>query len=126
MSDVLPEVGLQDLARGERVLQDVMEQAGDDAGQVELQVGQDVGHREGMRQVGLAGGARLALVLHGREDVGLPKQIEIGVREVGLDLLLDVFEPDHRGPTDMTRGATLGGAGLGDLVRQGFSGGARG
>ena len=42
-----------------------------------------LGHLEGVDQVGLAGVADLALVLEGREDVGPPEQLEVGVRGIG-------------------------------------------
>ena len=67
-----------------------------DADDVQLHVGQDVGDLEGMDEVGLAGMADLSLVLQGREDVGPPEQLEIGVRTVAPDLFEQVLEANHR------------------------------
>ena len=94
--DVVAE-GLADaLDGGQGVLDDVVEQAGGDAHDVELHVGEDVGDLEGMDEVGLAGMADLSLVLQGREDVGPPEQLEVGVRAVGPDLFEQVLEANHR------------------------------
>ena len=59
----------------QRVLDDVVEQAGGDGDGVELHVGQEVGDGEGVDQVGLAGMAHLSPVLEGREDVGPPAAV---------------------------------------------------
>ena len=64
----------------QRVFDDVVEEAGGDGDRVELHVREEVGDREGMDQVGLAGMADLAPVLEGREDVGPPEQLDVGVR----------------------------------------------
>ena len=58
-----------------------------DGHDVQLEVGQEIGHLERVDHVGLARMADLSLVLEGREDVGPPEQFEIGVRAVGPDLL---------------------------------------
>ena len=39
--------------------------------------------------------AHLSLVLEGREDVGPPEQLEIGVRVVAPDLLEQILEANH-------------------------------
>ena len=93
--DVLSEVLLNDLARRQGVLENVVQQPGDDAREIELEVGKDEGDGQGMRQVRLAGRACLSLVLLGREDVGSAQEVEIGPLHVALHLLLDVLEPDH-------------------------------
>ena len=85
------------LGRGERVLDDVVEQAGGDAHGVELHVGEDVGDLERMDEIRLAGMADLSLVLQGREHVGPPEQLEVGVRAVAADLVEQVLEANHRG-----------------------------
>ena len=64
----------------QRVLDDVVQQAGGDGHGVEAHVGEDVGHLERVHQVGLAGVAHLPLVLHRREDVRPPQQLDVGVR----------------------------------------------
>ena len=56
----------------EGVFHDVVEQTGGDGHRVELHVGEEIGHREGVDQVGLAGMADLSPVLEGREDVSPP------------------------------------------------------
>ena len=63
---------------------------------VHLQVGEDRGDLEGVDQVGLAGVADLAAVLEGREDVGPPEQLDVGVRVVLPDFFQQVLEADHR------------------------------
>ena len=80
---------------GERVLDDVVEKAGGDADDVELHVGQNVGDLERMDEVGLARVADLSLVLQGREDVGPPEQLEVGIGTVGPDLFQQVLEANH-------------------------------
>ena len=94
LGDPLDDVGdlgaeeLRDpLDGGQGVLDDVVEEAGGDGDDVELHVGQEVGHLERVDQVRLAGVADLSLVLEGREHVGPPQQLEVGVRAVGPDLL---------------------------------------
>ena len=62
---------------------------------VELHVGQEVGDRERVDQVGLAGVADLAPVLEGREDVGPPEQLDVGVRAVGPDFFEQILEANH-------------------------------
>ena len=85
---------------GERVLEHVVQEAHGDAGGVHAHLGQDGRHLERVDEVGLAGGARLALVLDGGEDVRLAQELEVGARMVPLDGLVDVFEADHaRGPS---------------------------
>ena len=62
---------------------------------VELHVGEDVGDLERVDQVGLPRLAHLALVREGREDVGPPEQLDVGVRHVASDLVDQVFESNH-------------------------------
>ena len=83
---------LEPLGGGEGVLDDVVEEAGGDGHHVHLQVGEDGGDLEGMDQVRLAGMTDLAAVLQGREDVGPPQQLDVGVRVVVPDL----FQPGPR------------------------------
>ena len=97
--DVLAEVFLDRLASRQSVLQHVVQEAGDDAGQIELEIGEDEGDRQRVRQIRLARRSRLALVLLGREDVGLAQEVEVGPLHVGLDFFLDVLEADHGGPS---------------------------
>ena len=86
---------LDPLDRGQRVLDDVVQQPGGDGNGVELHVGEEVGHGQRMNQVGLAGVAHLAAVLEGREDVRAPQQLDVGVGAVGANLLEKIFEANH-------------------------------
>ena len=79
----------------QRVLDDVVEQAGRDGHGVELHVGQEVGDGQGVNQIGLAGVAHLSPVLERREDVGPPEQLDVGVRAVGPDLFEEILEANH-------------------------------
>ena len=86
---------LDALDGGQRVFDDVMEEPGHDRHGVELHVGQEVGHSQGVNQVGLAGVADLSPVLECREDVRPPEQLDVGVRAVGLDFFEEVLEANH-------------------------------
>ena len=97
VQDVGAEELLDPLGVGQGVLDDVVEEPDRDAGRVHPHVGQDVRHLERVDEVGLAGGAHLSLVLDRGEDVGLAEQLEVGLRVVALDRLVDVFEADHGG-----------------------------
>ena len=70
------DLGAEELADpvdgGEGVLDDVVEQAGRDRHDVELHVGEEVGHGQGVNEIGLPGMAHLAPVLEGGKDVGPP------------------------------------------------------
>ena len=83
------------LDRGQGVLDDVVQQPGGDADDVQLHVGEDVGDLEGMDEVGLAGMADLSLVLQGRKHVGPPEQLEVRVGAVAPDLVEQVLEANH-------------------------------
>ena len=95
VGDVGAEELLDPLDRGLRVLDDVVQEPGGNRHDVELHVGELVGHFERMDQVGLPGMADLALVLEGRKDVGPPQQVDVGVRVDAPDLFDEVLEPDH-------------------------------
>ena len=89
---------LADLFRGgERVFDDVVQQAGGNADGVELHVGEDVGDLERMDEVGLARMAHLSLVLQGRKHVGPAEQLEVRVGAVALDLIQQILEANHDG-----------------------------
>ena len=78
------------------VFDDVVEEAGGHADDVELHPGEDVGDFERVDQVGLAGMADLSLVLAGREDVGPPQQLQVGVGVVVPDPVEQILEANHR------------------------------
>ena len=95
VGDLGTEQLLDALDGGQRVLDDVVEQAGGDGDHVQPHVGEDVGDLERMDEVGLARVADLSLVLEGGEDVGPPEQLDVGVGAVGPDLFDQVLEPNH-------------------------------
>ena len=86
--DLPAELALQVGLGGGGVLEDVVEEAGGHRGDVHLEVDEKVGDFEGVRQVGLAGGALLALVRGLRESVGPRHQVQVGARLI-LGNLLD-------------------------------------
>ena len=60
-----------------------------------MKIGQEARHLEGVGQVRLAGEADLSPVHLGAVDVGLPDEVEVLFRQVGLEFSDDVFEADH-------------------------------
>ena len=76
------------------VFDDVVEDRGAERGDVELHVREQVGDFDGMRQVGLAGKARLRLVLLGGEIVGAAQKVEIVAGTV-LAHLVEQFAETH-------------------------------
>jgi hypothetical protein len=78
-----------------RPIDDVVQQAGGDGDRVELHVGEEVGDRQGVDEVRLPGMADLSPVLEGGEDVGLPEQLDVGIRAVGPDLFEEILEANH-------------------------------
>ena len=69
-----------------RVLDDVVQQPGADAGGVELQLGDDARDADGMDEVRVAALALLALVHPRRVDVGLVDQVRVGRRWYAVTL----------------------------------------
>jgi hypothetical protein len=87
---------LLDLLQGRvRVLDRIVEQAGDDGSAVELHARQQLGDAQGMGEVGIARGPALgAMGLHG-EDISAIQRVLIGRGIIGL-YPLDQFElPNH-------------------------------
>ena len=84
------------LGGGQRVLDDVVQQAGGDRHDVELHVGEEVGNFERMNQVRLARVADLPLVLERGKDVGPAEQLQVGLRAVAPHFFEERFEPNHR------------------------------
>ncbi len=93
--DVGAEELLDALDRRLRVLDDVVEQAGGDRHDVELHVGEEIGHLERVDEVRLPGMADLSLVLERREHVRAPQQLDVGLGVGRPDLLDEVLEPNH-------------------------------
>ena len=90
-----PKYSPTDLHGRQRVLDHVVEEPGDHARHVELEVGQDVGDLEGMDEVGLAGAAHLVAVLPGGEDVGAAQEVQVRLGVVPLDPLENLLEAPH-------------------------------
>jgi hypothetical protein len=89
--------GLADaLDGGEGVLDDIVQQAGGDADHVQLQLGEDVGHFQGVDEVGLARMAHLPLVFEGGKHVGPAQQLQIGLGAVAADFFQQILEANHR------------------------------
>ena len=86
---------LDPLDRRLGVLDDVVEEPGRNRHDIELHVGEQVGHLEGMDEVGLAGVADLSLVLEGGEHVRPPQQLNVGLGIDVPDLVDEVLEPNH-------------------------------
>ena len=70
------------------VLDAVVEQGGDDAVHVQLQVGDDLRHRQGVDDIGLAALAQLPLVGGVREGKGVKQPLVIQVGSVYPHLVL--------------------------------------
>ena len=81
---------------------------------VEVQVGEDAGDRDRVRDVGLAAGAVLALVRIGGEFVGLVDALEVGRRQV-VELVESAprrrqLRPRRAGSAGQRAGCSGGGA----------------
>ncbi len=80
---------------GGGVLDRVVQQRDGDRRLVEVQIGEDGGDFERMREIGIAGGALLlAMLLHGI-DIGLVEQRLVDVRVVALDALDELILTHH-------------------------------
>ena len=72
---------------GRGVLDDVVQDRGNQRIAVQPQIGEDVGDRYGVRDVGLARDALLPLMAFGAEVVGLPHALDLRGRQIGLELV---------------------------------------
>ena len=95
--DVVAEGLANSLDRRQGVFDDVVQQAGGHAHDVELHVRQDVGDFERMDEIRLARMADLPLVLEGRKHVRPAEQLEVCVWAVAPDLFEEVLEANHDG-----------------------------
>ena len=94
LADAVDELG-DDLAEdrgdlglgGRRVLDHVVQDGGDQRVGIQLQVGEDVGDRDRMSDVGLARDALLALVLFGAEFVRFAHALDLRGREIRFELI---------------------------------------
>ena len=84
------------LDRGQRVLDDVVQEAGGDRHRVELHVGEQIRDGKGVDQVGFAGMPHLPPVLVGREHIRPPQQFDVSFRSVGPDLFEEFLEANHK------------------------------
>jgi hypothetical protein len=87
LRDHLPEHRRDLGLRGGRVLDDVVQDRRHQRVGIQLQVGEDVGDRDRMGDVGLARDALLALVALGAEVVGLADPLDLRGRQVRLELV---------------------------------------
>ena len=94
--DLLTEHLFEFFRRGGGIFDGIVEQAGRHRGRVELEIGEDGGHFDGMVEIGLARETHLSLMHLGREDIGAPQKVHIGIGIVFLDALNYVFETNCR------------------------------
>ena len=95
-ADLLAE-HLVDLIAGDGgVLDRVVQHRGDDGRIVELELGQDGGDFERVREVGIAGGALLAAVRLHREHIGAIEHVLVGAGIVAPDPFHQLVLPHHR------------------------------
>ena len=95
LGDLLAELLLELGLRRVRVLQDVVEEAGRHRGDVHLEVDEEVGDLERVREIRLAGGPLLALVGDLREPIGAVEHIQVGARLVLRNCLYQGLELGH-------------------------------
>jgi hypothetical protein len=102
--DLLAEQLLELLHRRRGVLDAVVQEPGAHARHVELQLGDDPGHRQRVGDVRVPGAAGLALVGLGGEVVGPADHVEIGVGIVAGDARQDLLEAHTTEVTSNRRG----------------------
>ncbi len=77
------------------ILDGIVQQGGNDGGVVELEVGQDRGNLERMREIGVARRTGLrAVCLHG-VDIGAVEEILVGIWVIGPDAFDQIVLPHH-------------------------------
>ena len=94
-ADLLAEHVVDLLAGDGRVLDRVVQHRGDDRGVVELELGEDRGDFERMREIGIARGALLRAMRFHREDIGAIEQILVGLRIVAAHTIDKFVLPHH-------------------------------
>jgi hypothetical protein len=102
--DLLAEQLLELLDRRRGVLDAVVEEPRAHARHVELELGDEVGDRQRVGDVGIARAAGLAFVGLGGEVVGAADDVEIGVGIVGGDARQDLLEAHGQTDTSNRRG----------------------
>jgi hypothetical protein len=80
---------------GECVFNDIVQKSYTDTGHVLAHFGQDIGNLERVGKIRFTRLANLALVLAGREDVGLSENFQICVRLMMKDFLFKIFVANH-------------------------------
>jgi hypothetical protein len=90
-----PEQFRNPLDRRLRVLDDVVQEPCGNGDDVQLHLGEQIGHLEGVDEVGLPGMADLSLVLEGGKHVRPAQELDIGVRIGRPDLFHQILEPEH-------------------------------
>jgi hypothetical protein len=93
--DLLAELGVDLLDRRQRVLDGVVQEAGDDARDVELEVGDQAGDADRVDEVRVAGLAALAAVHLAREVIGAPDERGVGAAVVGAHAADQFFGAGH-------------------------------
>ena len=93
--DVFAEHARDLVTRGVGVLDRVVQQAGDDRRGVELHLGQDAGHFDGMREIRIARRTQLAAVLLQAIDIGTVERVLVRFRIVGLYTFNEFELTDH-------------------------------
>ena len=93
-ADLRPEHLVDLLAGDGRVLDRVVQHRRDDRGVVELELGEDRGDLERMREIGVPGGSLLLAMRAHREDIGAIQQLLVRLRIVTADTL-DQFVLTH-------------------------------
>ncbi|MNX54858.1 hypothetical protein D3C86_856010 [compost metagenome] len=116
-SDLFAEHGGDVVARRRSVLDDIMQQGGDDGRRIQLVVGQNTRDLDRMREIGIARGPQLRAVHLHRIDIGLVEQGLVRGGVIGLDRF-DQFELAHDRRAFGFRHLGHGLGGLGDFRRQ--------
>ena len=96
-ADLVAEEAVDLLARRLRILDRVVQHGRDDRRVVELEVGQDRGDFQRMREIGVARGAHLGTVRPHRIDIGAVQKILVGVRIVAPDAIDEFILPQDLG-----------------------------
>ncbi len=94
LGDLVAEALAELLGRGQRVLEDVVQQPDRDADLVEAQLGQQIGDLQRVGDVRLAGGAPLIAVLFEGEVVDAPQELLVEGPAGALEALQDVFQAE--------------------------------
>ena len=114
---LVAKAGLDLLAGGWGVFDGIVQQAGGDGGGVQLHLGENFGDFKRVDDVGLAGGARLALVVLDAKLPCLANKSNVFSGSVALDVAKELIESAIDGCLVEDRASASGG-------RRGFPGGA--